>query len=121
MTAMAARLSAIVQATRPLTVILRVLSLAVLVALLAILGWLVLQVADPTVKAWSNADKVLPGLPLTLTLVGVFVASSALFIVAYGEPYLAALWITSARLPGLVAAAWLLSAIAQTDPAWPVT
>jgi len=46
---------------------------------------------------------------LAIAGVSLLVAVGGLLSLLYGEAYLATLWITAARLPGLVAVAWLLA------------
>src|SRR2546422_6411710 len=86
---------------------------------------LVLAVAptafEPAVRAWAALDAAQPGLPVALVLVATIVVAVTFLATAYGEPYLAALWITAARLPGLIAVAWLLAAIAPGDASVPIT
>jgi hypothetical protein len=57
---------------------------------------------------------------LAIAGVAILVAIGGLLSLVFGEAYLATLWITAARLPGLIAVAWLLAYLvppAATVPA----
>lgn len=57
---------------------------------------------------------------LAIAGVAILVAVGGLLSLVFGEAYLATLWITAARLPGLIAVAWLLAYLvppATTVPA----
>ena len=62
------------------------------------------------------AAQLSPGMLLPLKQVlagsGLLIAVGWAFAASFGEAYLAALWITAPRLPGLLAGAWLLAYLA---------